>query len=100
LRNKIGKEKEKGRKMERDIEMGDTEIRRRTDTEGSRIVHPVCNVSRGNGGDFIAPIRIKSSFFVAAVPLAQRCTGTKIPFMYSFSGNCTAPVPISTFMCL
>ena len=39
LRNKIGKEKEKGRKMERDIEMGDTEIRRRTDTEGSRIVH-------------------------------------------------------------
>jgi hypothetical protein len=72
LRNKIGKEKEKGRKMERDIEMGDTEIGRRMDTEGSRIVHPVCSASRGNGGDFIAPIRTKSPFFVAALSLAQR----------------------------
>ncbi len=27
-------------------------------------------------------------------------TATKIPFKYSFSGNCEALVPISTFMCL
>jgi hypothetical protein len=29
-----------------------------------------------------------------------QCTATAIPFIHSFSGNCLASAPVSTFMCL
>jgi hypothetical protein len=38
----------------------------------------------------------KLSFYL----LYRPCTATKIPLMYSFSGNSAASAPISIFMCL
>jgi hypothetical protein len=38
--------------------------------------------------------------FYMNVLMSDGCNATKIPFMYSSSGNCVEPVPISKFMCL
>ncbi len=43
---------------------------------------------------------VKKLFFFFFFIKSNRCTATKIPFLYSFSGNCATSAQISTFMCL